>query len=120
MNLLIKDNIFIKSNFICTIGCVILSIFYVNGFILAVLDTLLLALLAILIIDIKNLKVIGIVLLLEYIMNKIVRFHRNQKGMQTLEVLIIVALSAIVAVAIYGLGKYILDFAWECMTGVIK
>ena len=45
------------------------------------------------------------------------RFHHNESGADTLEVILILALAALAAVAIYKFGERIVQFASDCLYG---
>ena len=45
------------------------------------------------------------------------RFHRNEDGMETLSVVLIIALAAVVGVAIYQFGALAVQFACDCLDG---
>ena len=48
------------------------------------------------------------------------RFHQNETGLETLQVILILALGAIIAVAIYQFGGQAVDFLWECFYGSVS
>ena len=45
------------------------------------------------------------------------RFHRNESGANTLEVILILALAVIAAVAIYKFGGIAVEFLYDCLYG---
>jgi len=51
------------------------------------------------------------------LLRKIQRFHQNEFGMETLQVVLIIALAAIAAVAIYKFGGIAVEFLYDCLYG---
>ena len=51
------------------------------------------------------------------LLRKIQRFHQNESGMETLQVVLIIALAAIAGVAIYQFGGRAVKFMYECFYG---
>jgi len=67
----------------------------------------------------KNLILKGAVMKkqLDSLLHKIQRFHRNESGMETLQVVLIIALAAIAAVVIYKFGGMAVKFMYDCFYG---
>ena len=51
------------------------------------------------------------------LLRKIQRFHQNEFGMETLQVVLIIALAAIAAVVIYKFGGMAVKFMYDCFYG---
>ena len=48
---------------------------------------------------------------------RLYRFHRNESGMETLQVILILGLAAVAAVAVYQFGAQVVQFASDCLYG---
>ena len=55
--------------------------------------------------------------LLFFLKRRFYRFHRNESGLGTLQVVLLLALSIVVAVAVYQFGSLAVQFALDCLHG---
>jgi len=54
-----------------------------------------------------------------HLKRRMTRFHEAEAGLNTLEVVLILALGAIAAVAVYQFGQRAVDFLYSCFYGRI-